>query len=166
MSDVPKKGSRAWIRWTIRAVLLGIVVLVAGGLWCVYLGVSESLHAENGLHATQYTFEAVEDFLKKHDGEWPRSWKQLEQSSPQMSDVYESVGGPDKVEEFVAVDFDADPDRLAKQTQEEFQAIKPVGSFYGSYKFRIPSLLESLRQTRHRPESAMARGKTTHPRCR
>ena|ERR1700730_4529932 len=75
-------------RWTIRAILVAVVALIGGALWCVYDGISASLHAEKGLHATQFTFQAIEDYVRKHNGAWPRSWKELERSSPQMDDVY------------------------------------------------------------------------------
>jgi hypothetical protein len=135
-----------------------VVALIGGALWRVYDGTSASLHAEKGLHATQFTFEAIEDYVRKHNGAWPRSWKELERSSPQMDDVYRWTGGSYKVQEFVSVDFDADPDRLAKQTEEEFQAIRPVGPFYGSYRIEIPFMLEALRQTRElKPRHAEGR---------
>ncbi len=102
-----------------------------------------------GLHATQMTMEAVEDYLRKNDGNWPGSWKALEASSPKTFDVYRWTGGSDSVSEYVFVDFNADPNRLATQSEDEFDAIKPVGSFYGSYRYHIPSLLQALRETRH-----------------
>jgi hypothetical protein len=144
-------GSRRfpWGRWVFRLVLLAIVVLIGGALWCVYDAVSEALHAEKGLHATNLTIEAVAEYLDKHNGAWPRSWKELEQSSSQMGEAYRFAGGSDKIQEFVAFDFNADPDRLAQQTDDEFAAIKPVGPRFESYRIEVPFLLETLRRTRH-----------------
>ena len=105
-----------------------------------------------GLHATIGTVEAVEDFVRKHDGAWPRSWGELEQTSPQIRDAYGFTDGRAKIEEFVSIDFNANPDQLMKQSEEEFDAIKPVGPSYGSYRYHLPSLLAALRETR-RPHS-------------
>ncbi len=135
-------------RWVFRSLLFLIVVGLAGGLWCAYDGISASLHAESGLHATRLTIQAVEEYVKKHDGAWPRSWKELEQSSTKIKDVYDWTQGSGNIDNFVSVDFGANPDRLAKQTEEDFTAIKPVGPYYGSYRIEVPFLLEALRQTR------------------
>jgi hypothetical protein len=97
-------------RWTIRSILFFIVAGIAFGLWCAYDGISASLHAERVLGATRWTIEAAEDYVKAHDGAWPRSWEDLEQSSNHMKDVYGMTGGRKHVQEFVSVDFGADPD--------------------------------------------------------
>jgi hypothetical protein len=149
-----------WKRWVIGSVV--VLFLSAGTfvLWCAYEAISASLHAERGLHATRWTIQAAEDYVTKHNGAWPRSWVDLEESSSQMKDAYGITGGREHVEEFVAVDFKADPDRLAKQTEEQFTAIKPVGPLYPSYRSQIPFLLEALRKARgpqtdsSRPERA------------
>jgi hypothetical protein len=138
----------SWPRWTLRAIVALLVLGLGFGAWCAYEGISESLHAEVGLHATQMTMEAVEDYVRKNDGNWPGSWKALEASSPKTFDVYRLTRGFDNVSQYVFIDFAADPARLAKQSQDEFEAIKPVGPFYGSYRYHIPFLLQALRETR------------------
>lgn len=142
-----------WKRWLIGFVLFVVAGLAAAG-WFVYRAISAALHAENGLHATRFTIAAVEDYVRKHDGTWPRSWNDLEQSSPQMRDVYRFTDGPDKVEEFVSVDFNADPDLLAKQNADEFYAIKPVRPSFENYRSHLPFLLDALRQTRRSRSNA------------
>jgi hypothetical protein len=129
--------------------LVAVLAGLAWGGWCVYDGISASLHAEMGLHATRQTIETVEVYVKNHNGQWPRSWNDLEQSRSAVAEVYRWTGGREHVNEFVFIDFDADANRLAKQTDDEFDAIRPVGPFYGSYRFAIPLLLQTLRQTRH-----------------
>ncbi len=140
---------RTWLRWTIRAIVALLALGLGFGAWCVYEGISASLHAEMGLHATQMTIEAVEEYVRKNDGNWPRSWKAIEQSSPKAFDAYQWTRGSNSISQYVFVDFDADPNRLATQSEDEFEAIKPVGPFYGSYRHHIPFLLQALRETRH-----------------
>jgi hypothetical protein len=147
-----------WRRWTVRGICVAVLALVAIGFWCAYNALSGSLHAEKALHATQLTFEAVEDYVRQHDGAWPRSWNELERSSPQTSDAYSWAGGSNKIQEFVSVDFNANPDQLAKQAVAKFQAIKPVGPYYDNYTDHIPYLLEALRATR-RPKVEMLKTK-------
>jgi hypothetical protein len=65
-----------------------------------------------------------------------------------MQDVCRMTGGRQHVQEFVSVDFQADPDRLSKQTPEEFEAIKPVGPYFELHREEIRFLLDTLRQTR------------------
>jgi hypothetical protein len=141
-------GRTPQLRWALRAIVALLVSGIGFGLWSLYEGISASLHAEIGLHATQMAIEAVEEYVRKHDGGWPRSWKALQESSPKTFDVYQWTGGFDHVNQYVFIDFEADPDRLATQSDDEFEAIKPVGPYYGSYKYHIPFLLQALRETR------------------
>src|ERR1700678_669967 len=137
---------RGSLWWLTRAILILVVAGIAAGIWCVYEGVSVSLHAEKGLHATRLTLEIVEEYVAQHNGAWPRSWTDLEQTSGKISEVYRMTGGREHVADYVWIDFDADPGRLAKQTESEFEAIRPVGPFYPSYRVAVPSLLEALRK--------------------
>src|SRR5580700_6615697 len=118
-----------WARWAIRSAFLLVGVGLAVGLWCLYDGISASVHAERGLHATKLTIQAAEAYVKKHEGAWPRSWAELEQSDSKVKEAYEWTEGAGNVGKFVFVDFGADPNRLARQTEREFEAIKPVGPF-------------------------------------
>jgi hypothetical protein len=61
------KTRRGWLQWLTRATVALIVTGIAAAAWCVYEGVSVSLHAENGLHATRLTLQAVEEYVTKHD---------------------------------------------------------------------------------------------------
>ena len=129
---------------------MSLAVAIGWGAWCVYEGVSASVHAEKGLHATRLTLKAVEEYFTKHDGAWPGSWADLEQTSNKVDEVYQMTDGRDHVADFVWVDFGADPDLIAKQTENEFEAIRPVGPYYASYRFAVPLFLESLRKARQR----------------
>ena len=51
------------------------------------------------------------------------------------------------VQQYVEVDFAADPHRLAKQTADEFEAVRPIGPYY-PFKDRgsVEALLASIRE--------------------
>jgi hypothetical protein len=124
-----------------RVCILGVVAVAAMGGWCVYRGISDSLHAECGLHATRLVTAVVTQFIDEH-GRWPRSWEELHTVS--LSDSRSMYSWPDDLEEvrqYVAVDFDADVADIASQTAEKFDAIAPIGP---SYVYKGDPLFESL----------------------
>jgi hypothetical protein len=135
------------MRWAIR---VGAFVIVAVGLaicWSLYQGVSASLHAERGLHASLLTVQLLEDYVVRHDGEWPHSWTDLEGLPPRQWAWYEWPKDSREVQRFVAVDFSADPRRLAMEGIEEFDAVRPIGPFYPFKDYgSVESLLGSLRE--------------------
>ncbi len=99
------------------------------------------------------TLQAVEEYVTKHNGAWPRSWADLEQTSNKVNEVYQVTDGREHVADFVWIDFNADPDLIAKQTEDEFDAIGLVGLQHPSYHFAVPPFLEALRKARQRTRS-------------
>ena len=53
----------------------------------------------------------------------------------------------EKIKQYVSVDFAADPDWLAIQSPEQFNAIQPTGPCY-SYEGEVARLLDAIRQSR------------------
>ena len=150
MSDT---SSGTWKRWGIRSA---IGILVAGIVclaWLVYSGISMSLRAEKAFHATLLTTQVIEDYVRQHNGQWPRSWKELEQSSTRTGANLRWPEDQAEIEQYVCVDFDADANDLARQSADEFQAIKPIGPHYvWEDRPELSSLLETLRSTREPQE--------------
>lgn len=98
--------------WLIGSLLT--VVTAVAGFFCYVAWFC--LKAEENLIAISEATILVVDHLEKTDGEWPRSW----------------AGLPDngRLRQSVLIDFEADPDVLAKQTAEEFQAIRQQDSLH------------------------------------
>ena len=61
--------------------------------------------------------EMVIDYMKTHDGNWPRSWDDLR---PQFNVNNGCVGGWSfsRFQERIAIDFNADPDQLYRKSVE------------------------------------------------
>ncbi|MCE9547258.1 MAG: hypothetical protein K8T25_17440 [Planctomycetia bacterium] len=153
MTEPPPKPKRCWfgLRTLFIVTTLIIVVAFAG---CLYLAISTAKHAELALHATLLTFMVVEDHVKTHNGAWPRSWNELEKSPQRKWSQYEWPKDSKTIQQYVAVDFTADPKVLAHQSVDDFQAIKPIGSHfpYKDYGF-LKSLLQTLREANGIKES-------------
>jgi hypothetical protein len=137
-----------------KQLILALIAVVIGveGLKA-YIDISAGRHAEKGLPAARMTLQAVEEYVTKHNGAWPRSWADLEQTSNKVNEVYRMTDGREHVADFVRIDFNADPARIAKQTEDEFDAIRLVGLQHPSYHFAVPPFLEALRNARQRARS-------------
>lgn len=127
--------------------LLSLALLVGGGLWIAYQAISTPVHAEYALHAVNLTTVVVDKYVER-EGKWPGSWDDLRTvSSVNGWGMYSWPEDWQKVQLYVTVDFAADPAILARQSVEEFAAIKPVGSYY-PYKHygHIAGLTETLKK--------------------
>jgi hypothetical protein len=135
------------MRWMIRiAAVVAFTAVLAGGFF-VYHGISASLHAEHVLHAALLTVQLLDDYVTTHDGQWPRSWADLETLPPREWAMFEWPKDSPEVQRYVAVDFSADPQRLAVQSVDEFDAVRPIGPYY-PFKDRgtVEALLKSIRE--------------------
>jgi hypothetical protein len=133
----------------IRIALVVIVVAAVGGGVCVYRGVSASVHAEYVLHAALLTLELLDEYVAQHDGEWPRTWADLEQLPPKQN-MFEWPTDSREVQKYVTVDFAADPKRLAQQTPAEFDAVRPIGPYYPfEDRWQMKALIKTIRE--HQP---------------
>ncbi len=118
------------MRWATRIVVILVVVaaLVLG--FCVYSGISTSLHAEHVLHAALLTIQLLDEYVDQHEGDWPSSWAELEELPNREGGMYEWPADSLEVQQYVSVDFSADPERLLRQKVGEFDAVLPIGSYY------------------------------------
>jgi hypothetical protein len=135
------------MRWLFRIVLAVVIIAVLVGAFCVYQGVSTSLHAEHVFHAAILTVQVLDEYVAQHDGQWPRSWRALEQLPPkQRVSMYEWPQDSQEVKKYVTVDFSANPQRLAKQTPAEFDAVRPIGPYYPfKDSWQVKTLLDTIR---------------------
>jgi L-rhamnose mutarotase len=130
-------------KWVIRAAV--VVVLVLGYL--VYQGISTSLHAEHVLHAALLTIDKLDEYVDEHKGAWPKSWQELESTTPQEWAMFSWPQDSKEIQKYVEIDFNADLKRLIEQEPGEFDAVRPIGSYYPFQDHpRVEILLETIRE--------------------
>ncbi|QDU57315.1 hypothetical protein [Aeoliella mucimassa] len=136
------------LKWFIRAGYGVIVaVLLIGGV-AIYQGVTTARDATKTLNATMLTVDLIHSYVKQHDGQWPQSWDDLAAVPPPkvIGSGYRWPEDRDQIAERVYVDFAADPQAIAHQKPEEFDAVKPIGSYYPwKENYEVQSLLKTLR---------------------
>jgi hypothetical protein len=131
----------------VRVCVVTLVLMPCVVAWVAYTAISAAVHGEYALHAVNLITVVVDDFVDKN-GIWPTSWEDLKTvSSVNKWGMYSWPEDLEKVRLYVTVDFEADPAILAKQSVEEFDAIKPVGPYY-PYKHYgyVAALIETLRK--------------------
>ena len=134
-------------RYLLPGLLTCLAAIMAGGAWIACRAFSISVQGENALHAVNLVTVVIDKYVDD-TGKWPTSWGELATvSSVNHWGTYSWPEDLEKVQRYVAVDFDADPARLAKQGVHEFDAIKPIGPCYPykHYGF-VAALLETLRK--------------------
>jgi hypothetical protein len=133
-----------WIGCTI--IVLVLIAAIFGG-FVAYQAITASAHAEHVLHAALLTIELLHDHVTLHDGKWPRGWSDLEDLRPRRWAMFHWPEDSSRVQQYVQVDFSADPQRIAEQSVEEFDAVRPIGPYY-SFKDRggVEALLKTLRE--------------------
>ncbi len=66
--------------------------------------------------------------------------------------------------QYVWVDFDADLDKLAAQTRDEFDAVRPLGPYYPfKHRGQVDELLDTIRQLRAKKPEGATRPVSTIP---
>jgi hypothetical protein len=111
--------------------LVAAVLLAAGFgiLRGVYLGIS-ALQAEKSLHAVNLITAVVDRFIQQ-EGRWPTSWDELRTiNAIDIPSMYSWPDDSEAVRELVVINFDVDLTRIAAQTAEDFDAIRPMGPCY------------------------------------
>lgn len=135
------------MRWAIRIVVVVVVIAAMVIGFCVYQGISASLHAEHVYHAALLTVQLLDEYVVLNDGKWPRSWSDLEKLPPrQRAGMFDWPEDSTKVQQYVEVDFSVDPQNLAKQSADEFDAVRPIGPYYDfKDSGQVKALLKSIR---------------------
>jgi hypothetical protein len=133
-----------WLARVLLAVML-IAILTLG--YCVYRGISNSLHAEHVYHAALLTIQLLDEYVTRNDGDWPDSWADLENTPHQGGGMYEWPTDSQEVQQYVSVDFSADVERLLRLEEGEFDAVRPIGPYYPFQDHpRVEVLLGTIRK--------------------
>lgn len=131
----------------IHVVASVVAVLVLVAACCLYLAFSTAVRAEHALHGALLTVELLEDYVVRHDGKWPRSWADLEGLPPRDRGFFQWPKDSQEVQRYVAVDFSADPQRLAQQGIDQFEAVRAIGPYYPFNDHpSVEALLKAIRQ--------------------
>ena len=153
MTDKTTGFAGSWRRFALWSLALLLISGAGFVVWCIYVGVSTSLRAEIALHATNVACELVTEYARQNHGAWPRSWQDLERL-PVASDRLKAFPWPQdsqRLQQYVMIDFTVDPQLLAKQSVDDFEAIKPIGPcFPYKHDSYVADLLNTLRKQLHR----------------
>ncbi len=115
-----------------------MLVALVTGVAMVVIGVRASLTAERHLHAMLNAIGACYAFVEQNDGDWPRSWPDVEPLFPDDRDWVRQVA--------VHIDFDADPADLAIQDCKSFTGIRVAPPIYFAYEGQLNALIGLLRR--------------------
>ena len=130
MSSPSPPSESPRLQWFIRLTYGFIVlVLVVGGI-AIYQGATTAARARKTLRVTLVAVDLLKAYAEQTGGEWPRSWDDLQAVPPVREG---DIAWPDDRAEFekrVYIDFQADPQVIAQQKPEEFEAVKPIGSYF------------------------------------
>lgn len=123
----------------IIGLTLCVIISFVAALGRIYLGPDQENFAVRAL------FELVAKYVKTHEGAWPGSWDDLE-AMPTGDDWYEPMNF-ELAKELVEIDFDADVNEIAKQTPDQFDAIRAKQPVF-DYRTdpRVSTLIEIVRQ--------------------
>src|SRR5262245_11246355 len=112
LADPPGPGQGRWRSGVVWAVVLFTLLtlgVVAVGRWAANL--LEFVHeGVPDAYAQEHTMGVVIQYMEWYDGAWPRSWDDLREAAEIRAPGWDF----DELRRRVAVDFDADPARLAK----------------------------------------------------
>lgn len=148
------KPRRRFLQFSLRSFFILMTLFAVWFGWAM-MPVYTSLRAEKADHATLLTTQVIEDHVMQHDGQWPRSWTELEQSPSRSRAMFKWPNDRAEIQPYVWVDFDADANYLARQSADEFRAIEPIGPYYPWEDYpELSSLLETLRSTRGEPKAS------------
>ena len=143
--------SDGWVRCArlsgLRTIGLGVaILLVLVGSFALLQAIRKTNQAEYALHATVTTVQVVEEYVKRTHGDWPTSWEELESVPCLTNTMFRWPDDRATIQRYVFVDFGISSTDLATADLETFDAIRPIGSHYDSYKPYVADLLKTIRE--------------------
>ena len=110
----------------------------------------EALNRSHSFVVGREAVAMIEEYVKLHDGAWPRSWSDLEKfevNRSSRSSLLKSEKSFDTLRKIIVCDFTANSCDLARSTLQDFDAIRSTDPDYEGYKedWEIASLLKALR---------------------
>jgi len=135
-------------RWLVRGIVGTVLLAVVGGVICVCLAISSSVHAEKTLHAVNFVTIVVDRFVQQ-EHRWPKSWDELRTvEATGVGSMYSWPADVDILRQFVTISFDADMGVIASQTVDDFDAIRPIGSYYPYKDYgHVKTLIETVKHS-------------------
>lgn len=136
------------MHWARRAMILIGSTVVVIIIWYLCKTVILVNSVERDYVSTLFVLTLVGDYVAEH-GEWPKSWQDLEQVK--RRDSWKWPESSRRIQQRVAIDFNVNINDLARQSVNEFHAIRPIepNELFEDDNLRrgpIASLLEIVRQ--------------------
>jgi len=125
-------------RWLLGFLIFWVVLF---GIWRLYQAPRE---AQARLAHIRHVLAVVAQYVRQHQGAWPRSWEEIEKT-PVPPEAPRRLGAWPEVRHHVKVDFQVDPRKLLQAGPDQFQAISPRGRC-GDYREDVQQLLEAIRE--------------------
>lgn len=129
--------------WLALAVVAGVVGSAGYLAWAAQRALTESHTQVFGRLATEW----VTQYADQHQGRWPTEWNDLlDCQSPPVFAGQDPAETIETLKQVVTIDFQADPQALARSRVEEFTAIKPRNDRLPVYReyWGVAELLETL----------------------
>jgi len=112
-----------------------------------------ALKADHTLYFGMLTCHAMNDYVKSHDGKWPRSWEEFRQGTREMEPYGTDDVAIDRLlgnmQKRVTIDFTTSELEIAQSTVENFNAIVPVerpdADWNPNEYWEVSRLLETMR---------------------
>ncbi len=118
---------------------------LVGGVIC-WRVVSDSLNAENTLHAYNLVLDIVAEYIKAN-GKWPDSWEALAKTPPALTHrVWNWPSDIKEIRRRVRIDFSRQLQEVANTHEDSFDAVEQVGPQYGGNEAAIRELIAIAKQ--------------------
>lgn len=133
------------------AIKTALAIVLLGGMLLVY-GIYQYLQQVKSEYETVRVVQMVEDYVKSHDGQWPSSWQDLDETK-----TGKRLGSRSSYyRQFAAVDFSCHSEQLLRDPAAIYEAVTPVSRRYVMYphaKQDLDRVLQTIRDARMAPES-------------
>jgi hypothetical protein len=138
------------LRWTAGILALVMVVTVA----VFYYQFNERMRGE---YETIRVTQMVEDYVKSHEGNWPKSWEDLDgtETAKRMNWADSSYW-----RRYTKVDFTVQSEQLIADPKLIYRSVLPMNGEYHVYpdaKMDLDKVMEAIREAKKAAKSAAQR---------
>jgi len=128
--------------WAGVALILGVVLVVAGGAWYAVHMARQVLVVVNDAYAVEWTTTFIIEHMKANNNQGPRGWEDLKDEHDRLGSADNYPCPWEKLQTRVVVDWNADPVELAKadiRADPPFRVIRIVDGSKHQWKGMEPN---------------------------